>query len=164
MTLEGLNQLSQAEFTQTLGAIFEHSPWVAEQAWPARPFASVEALHTVMVEQVQQASHQAQLSLICAHPDLGSRAKMADASVKEQAGAGLNQLTPDEFLQITRLNREYTGRFGFPFIFAVKGRSKLDVLASMQARLGNNPEAEFMTALEQIYRIALFRLQDAIKE
>jgi 2-oxo-4-hydroxy-4-carboxy-5-ureidoimidazoline decarboxylase len=159
MTLEGLNQLSQAEFTQTLGAIFEHSPWVAKQAWPARPFASVEALHTVMVEQVQQASHQAQLSLICAHPDLGSRAKMADASVKEQAGAGLNQLTPDEFAQISRLNHEYTKRFGFPFIFAVKGRSKLDVLASMQARLNNDAEAEFGTALEQIYTIAWFRLQ-----
>ena len=164
MNLEQLNQLSQTEFVQALGAIFEHSPWVAEQAWQQRPFASVEALHTAMVQRVQEASREAQLDLICAHPDLGARAKMADASIKEQAGAGLNQLTADEFAQITRLNREYTGRFGFPFIFAVKGRSKLDVFASMQARLSNDAETEFVTALEQIYKIARFRLEDAIKE
>jgi OHCU decarboxylase len=164
VNLAQLNQLSQLEFVQTLGTIFEHSPWVAERAWAKGPFDSTLSLHQAMTEAVDQADHNLKLELICAHPDLGSRAKMADASVKEQAGAGLNALTQDEFDQITRLNREYTGRFGFPFIFAVKGKTKLDVLASIQVRLLNDGEAEFRTALEQIYKIAWFRLQDAVKE
>lgn len=164
MTLHDLNQLSQADFIARLGAIFEHSPWVAECAWSARPFASLEALHQAMTRCVDGAGLEPQLALIRAHPDLGSRAKMADASVQEQAGAGLNQLTQAEFEHITQLNRQYTQRFAFPFIFAVKGKTKLEVFASMEQRVGNDPDTEFRTALEQIYKIALFRLKDLVVE
>jgi 2-oxo-4-hydroxy-4-carboxy-5-ureidoimidazoline decarboxylase len=162
MTLDQLNQLFQDEFVAQLGAIFEHSPWVAEGACDERPFASVDALHAAMTRCVKAAGEERQLALIRAHPDLGSRAKMADASVQEQAGAGMNQLTPDEFEEITRLNAQYTQRFGFPFIFAVKGKTKADIFESIKARVHHDPQVEFDTALEQIYRIALFRLKDLI--
>lgn len=163
MTIQQLNQLSQEEFVARLGAIFEHSPWVAEGAWATRPFASVAALHTAMTRCVEESGRELQLSLIRAHPDLGSRAKMADASVQEQVGAGLNQLSLEEYQQITQLNQQYTARFGFPFIFAVKGKTKHDILASMRTRIHNDPQTEFRTALEQIYTIALFRLTDLVQ-
>ena len=162
MTLDQLNQLSQDQFVAHLGAIFEHSPWVAEGAWDKRPFASVDELHAAMTQCVEVADEELKRALIRAHPDLGSRAKMADASVKEQAGAGMNQLTPAEFEEITRLNAQYTTHFGFPFIFAVKGKTKADIFASMKARVHHDPQTEFETALEQIYRIALFRLKDLL--
>lgn len=158
-TLDTLNAMNLSEFTATLGGIFEHSPWVALGAYAHRPFASVEQLHEVMTNVVTKAEKEKQTALICAHPDLGSRAKMAEASVKEQAGAGLNQLTADEHKRITALNKEYTEKFGFPFIFAVKGKIKGDVFASLEKRINNKSDKEFKTALEQIYKIAKFRLE-----
>lgn len=159
-TLDTLNAMNLSEFASTLGGIFEHSPWVALGAYAHRPFASVEQLHEVMTNVVAKADKEKQLTLIRAHPDLGSRAKMAEASVKEQAGAELNQLTAEEYKRITTLNKDYTEKFGFPFIFAVKGKTKEDVFASLEKRINNQPEKEFRTALEQIYKIAKFRLFD----
>jgi len=163
MRLPALNQLPREEFVAELGAVFEHSPWVAEQAWARRPFASVNELHTAMKQSVQAAGREFQLALIRAHPDLGTRVKMAKASLEEQAGVGLDQLRPEEFEYISRLNQAYTQRFGFPFIFAIKGKTKQDVFASMEQRIHNDVATEFKTALEQIYKIALFRLIDMVQ-
>src|SRR5690348_202427 len=120
MTLADLNAATRAQFVETLGWIFEHSPWVAERAYDMRPFASIDDLHRAMTTVVTSANREEQLALLRAHPDLGTRARVSDASRGEQEGAGLDRLTPDEFERMSRWNAEYRDRFGFPFLFAVK--------------------------------------------
>lgn len=162
MTLASLNGLDLPAFRDAVGWVFEHSPWVAERAWRNRPFATLESLHSAMVDAVAEASPAEQLSLIRAHPDLGTRARMSAASDSEQTGAGLDRLTPAEFDRLHRLNAAYRERFGFPFIYAVKGAGKHSILAALETRLAAEPEAERAAALAQIYRIAQFRLESLI--
>jgi len=162
MTLEELNLMDRDAFTAALGWIFENSPWVAGRAWAQRPFATVDALHEAMVREVTAAGAEAQAALVRAHPDLGARARMSDASVGEQAGAGLDRLTRAEFGCLQRLNAAYREKFGFPFIYAVKGSTKHDILRALEDRLSGDPQAEHAAALAQIYRIAQFRLEDKI--
>ena len=162
MTLEELNRMDREAFTTALGWIFEASPWVAERSWGRHPFRDVAALHEAMVSQVAQADVETQVALIRAHPDLGARARMSDASVGEQAGVGLDRLTPSEFEVLQRLNEAYREKFGFPFIYAVRGSTKHDILRALEDRLAGDPRAEHATALAQIYRIAQFRLEDTI--
>jgi 2-oxo-4-hydroxy-4-carboxy-5-ureidoimidazoline decarboxylase len=133
---------------------------VAERAWHGKPFESVEALHAAMKSEVEQASREEQLALLRAHPDLGANAKMSRASVEEQAGAGLDRLTPDEYAEVRRLNAEYRHKFGFPFLYAVKGSTTHDILKALAQRLEGAPDEEFRVALEQVYRIARFRLEE----
>jgi 2-oxo-4-hydroxy-4-carboxy-5-ureidoimidazoline decarboxylase len=163
MTLDELNACERDGFVAALGAIFEDSPWAAERTWRHRPFASVEALHRAMIVEVSASSRDQQLALLRAHPDLGTRARMTHASAGEQAGAGLDRLTPEEFDRLQQLNAAYREKFGFPFLFAVKGSTKHHVLAALAARLPAAPDDEFEEALRQVFRIAWFRLQDAIR-
>jgi 2-oxo-4-hydroxy-4-carboxy-5-ureidoimidazoline decarboxylase len=142
-------------FVARYGGVYEHSPWVAEACWP--PPADLAAAMRAVVDA---APRERKLALIRAHPELASRARMAEASVKEQAGVGLDQCSPEEFAAFQRLNAAYNARFGFPFIFAVKGATRTDILATFEARLSNDPETEFETAIAQIHRIAGFRLAD----
>src|SRR5439155_5171057 len=109
------------------GWTFEGSPWVAERAWSARPFADLDALFGAMKAAVEAAQPEEQLALLRAHPDLGARARISAASTEEQTAAGLNHLTPEEFERLQRLNSAYRNRFDFPFLFAVKGSTKSDV-------------------------------------
>lgn len=162
MTIDELNQMDRAAFVAAVGWIFEHSPWVAERAFDARPFASFDALHAAMTDQVERATFAERLALLQAHPDLGTRARLSEASSAEQAGAGLDTLTPGEFEQLHRLNDAYRARFGFPFLFAVKGGTKHDILRALQSRMEATPEDEYREALRQVYRIARFRLEDSI--
>jgi 2-oxo-4-hydroxy-4-carboxy-5-ureidoimidazoline decarboxylase len=162
MTLEELNAMDHEEFVAAIGWVFEGSPWVAERAWRRRPFATAAALHHAMASAVAHASRKEQLALIRAHPDLGERDRMTAASAGEQSGAGLDCLAPEEFERLRRLNTAYREKFGFPFIYAVKCRSKDDILAALESRLARDHDAERDAALAQIYRIAQFRLEDAI--
>jgi 2-oxo-4-hydroxy-4-carboxy-5-ureidoimidazoline decarboxylase len=162
MTLQEINGLSREDFVKTLGWVFEDSPWVAEAAWSLRPFASTPALHDAMRRQVEEAAPELQLALLRAHPDLGNRVRMSEASTREQSGAGLNRLTPEEHESLLALNREYRERFGFPFLFAVKGSNNRDIIEALRRRIGSTPESEFREALEQVYRIAWFRLEDSV--
>ena len=164
MTLAELNAFSHPRFVETLGWIFESSPWVAERAWAARPFASVNDVHAAMTDVVDAAAQEERLALLRAHPDLGARARMSEASVGEQQGAGLDRLTPEEFHRLQQLNLAYREKFGFPFLFAVKGSTKHDILAALERRLAAAPDQEFQEALRQVYRIAMFRLQDLVLE
>jgi 2-oxo-4-hydroxy-4-carboxy-5-ureidoimidazoline decarboxylase len=164
MTLAKVNNLDQEGFVAALEGIFEHSPWVAERAWASRPFATVAGLHETMVRAVERASLEQQLTLIRAHPDLGARVKMSAASAGEQAGAGLDRLTAEEFEQLQALNSAYRQKFGFPFIYAVKGSTKYDVLRALEQRLQASMELERSTALAQIGRIAQLRLADVIQD
>src|SRR6185503_20165261 len=121
-----------------------------------KPFASVDDLHRAMAAAVTAATPEEQLSLLRAHPDLGARASLSTASATEQAGAGLDHLTPEEFEHLRRLNSAYRDKFGFPFLYAVKGSTKHDILKALEARLQGEPESELATALGQTHRIAQF--------
>jgi OHCU decarboxylase len=163
MQLEQLNDLDEARFTDAIGWVFEHSPWVAARAWIERPFASLDQLCDRMNRVVETAPRTEQLALLRAHPDLGTRAKVSLSSEREQAGAGLDKLTPEEFVTLLQLNSAYKDKFTFPFLYAVRGSSKFDILDALEKRLARMPDEEFHTALQQVYRIARFRLEDFIK-
>jgi 2-oxo-4-hydroxy-4-carboxy-5-ureidoimidazoline decarboxylase len=163
-----LSQLDQAAFAAHLGAIYEHSPWVAERAWLARPFANRVAVAQAMERALREANRAEQLALILAHPELTGKAGMrndltADSS-REQRGAGLDQCSPEQFAALHTLNTRYRERCGFPFILAVAGRQRDEIIANLAERVGNPPEQEFQTALTEIVRIAGFRLAQAIED
>ncbi len=166
VTLAEINALDVAAFVARLGHIFEHAPWVAERAASHRPFAGRDDLHRAMLAVIGEASEAEKLSLLRGHPDLAGRAAIAgaltDDSRKEQAGAGLDHLSPAEYQRFHALNRAYTTKFGFPFIVAVKGMTKDDILAAYAARIENDRATELRTALEQVGRIGGFRLADAV--
>lgn len=160
--LDDINIMPLYAFLGAFGDVAEHSPWVAEGAWEKRPFTRREDVITAFAAAMRAAPREAQLALIRAHPDLATKAKLTQDSTAEQAGVGLDRLTPDEFTRFTRLNDAYKARFGFPFIFAVKGATKDQILRAFEERLANSAEAEFDTALTQIARIFRFRLEDRI--
>jgi 2-oxo-4-hydroxy-4-carboxy-5-ureidoimidazoline decarboxylase len=162
MTIGEANALGRSAFVGAFGWIFEDAPWVADRVWPQRPFADRNALHSAMVREVEAAARSAKLALLRAHPDLGTRARMSDASTGEQSGAGLDRMTPGDFERLQAMNASYREKFGFPFLFAVKGSTVADILNALEQRLASSPEAEFEEALAQVYRIASFRLQDAV--
>ncbi len=163
-TIKELNEMPQAEFTGVVGPVFEHSPWIAERAWAKRPFANVEALHQILCETVKESGSFKQLDLIRAHPDLVGRAALAgtltQSSTTEQASAGLDRLTPDEIARFQKYNDEYRERFGFPFVICARLNKKDAILAGFEVRLKNSRENEVQTALTEIGKIALLRLQD----
>ena len=162
LTFAALNVMDRPAFTVALGAVFEHSPWVAEAAWPARPFADVVALHRAMVVAVGAVSTERQVELIRAHPDLAGRAARSNAltasSAAEQGSAGLLSLNDAEYERFHWLNAAYRERFGFPFIIAVRRHSKETLLAAFATRLGNSRVAEIEAALQEIFTITRLRL------
>jgi 2-oxo-4-hydroxy-4-carboxy-5-ureidoimidazoline decarboxylase len=162
MTIKEISSLSCAQFVEAVGWVFEHSPWVAQRAWERRPFTDVDQLHNAMAEVVERATPEEQLALLRAHPDLGTRAKMSAASAGEQSGVGLDSLTSDEYRRLQQSNTAYREKFGFPFLYAVKGSTKYDILQALDQRIDAMPAEEFRKALTQVYRIAGFRLRDTI--
>jgi 2-oxo-4-hydroxy-4-carboxy-5-ureidoimidazoline decarboxylase len=158
--MEEVNQISKEEFVQKVGWVFEHSPWVASAAWENMPFESRENLLQTMIDIVQNAEESMQLALLRAHPDLGTRLQMSEVSQQEQAGAGLDKLSKEEFEEFVSLNKMYVKKFAFPFIMAVKGQSKETILAAMKQRVHNSYEEEYYIALHEVYKIAGFRLND----
>jgi OHCU decarboxylase len=160
------SQLDKDSFVAHYGDIYEHSPWIAERDWEEglteaqdTPAGLAETLGRVL----REASPERQLEVIRAHPDLAGKAAIAgeltDDSTREQAGAGLDQCTPEEMARFERLNAAYKTKFGFPFVIAVKGSDRHAILAAFEARLENSPEEERRTAVEQIARIGRFRLE-----
>jgi 2-oxo-4-hydroxy-4-carboxy-5-ureidoimidazoline decarboxylase len=166
-SLQNLNLATPAAFTAALGHLFEHSPWVAEETWAKRPYASAEALHVALCATMRAAPADRQLALIRAHPDLAGRLaqqkKLTAESTREQASAGLDQLTDAELAEFTRNNDSYKAKFGFPFIICARLNAKASILTAMAARLPNPPAVEFVTALGEIEKIAWLRLQDTLK-
>jgi len=162
VTLADLNAGNQDAFVAALGGVVEDAPWVAAHAWERRPFGSVDALHRAMMEALSAAGGDAQLAVLRAHPDLGARARMSEASTGEQAGAGLDRLTPAESERLQQLNRDYRERFGFPFLFAVKGATMHEVLAALEQRRRSARDEEFGEALRQVARIVRFRLDSLL--
>jgi OHCU decarboxylase len=164
MTLHDLNGQDQGTFVESVGWVFEHSPWVAERAWIQGPFGTVTDLHAAMVAVVGAAPREEQLALLRAHPDLGSRLHMSEVSTSEQAGAGLEELSREAFDRLTQLNAAYRERFGFPFLLAVKGATPQAVLDALTRRVDRSLEQEWAEALAQVARIARFRLDGLFRE
>ncbi|MBE9141071.1 2-oxo-4-hydroxy-4-carboxy-5-ureidoimidazoline decarboxylase [Nodosilinea sp. LEGE 07088] len=163
-TLDQLNTMTEAEFVAAIGPAFEATPTIAAQVWPQRPFRSVAELHRAMVAIVRALDPEAKLTLIKAHPDLGTRVTMAEASVAEQSKAGLNALSAEEYERFQSLNQRYKTTFGFPFILAVAGHNKASILENFAQRLGNSPAVEQATALGEIEKIARLRLESWVAE
>jgi 2-oxo-4-hydroxy-4-carboxy-5-ureidoimidazoline decarboxylase len=162
VTLAEINAADQRAFVAAVGWVFEHSPWVAERAWSAGPFTSLDHLHQVMAGVALAATAEEQLALLRAHPDLGVRAAMSEASVSEQQDAGLDRLAPADYDRLRRLNAAYRQRFGIPFIFAVKHSTVAQILEALERRLPASPGDERAEALIQVTRIARFRLDATI--
>ena len=162
MTLADLNACSREQFVAAVGWVFEHSPWVAERAHPTAPFTSIDALHAAMERVALNAPRGEQLALLRAHPDLGSRAAMSESSTNEQTSVGLDRLNAADFQRLQRLNDLYRRRFGFPFLYAVKGSTVAQILAALEQRSTSDPDEEFAEALGQASRIARFRLEGVL--
>lgn len=165
------SKASKADFVARYGGIFEHSPWIAERAYDMGLMEladSASGLHTVMVRAFRAASDDEKLSVLRAHPDLAGKLaaakRLTPESTAEQAGAGLDALRDDERKTFTELNDAYTQKFGFPFIIAVKGRNRHEILDAFKRRVENSEQTELETASEQVERIALLRLKDILPE
>jgi len=163
------SRMSREGFTATFGGIFEHSPWVAEEAWDAGLNGKADQaadLHARMCAVLRAASPDRQLAVLNAHPDLAGRLAVAGQltadSTTEQASAGLDKCSPAEFERLQTLNEAYKAKFGFPFIMAVKGRTRAEIIQAFEERVNNDAETEFPTALAQVERIALLRLSDML--
>lgn len=161
MSAEAIMALSDADFVERFGFLFEHSPWVVERAARRRPFGD---LHAGLMQVVSDASEEDQLALVRAHPELAGKTAidrtLTAESTAEQASAGLDRLTEAEFARFHALNAAYGARFGFPFVICVRLTDKAGILAAMQARLANDPQTELATALAEIGQIVRLRLED----
>jgi 2-oxo-4-hydroxy-4-carboxy-5-ureidoimidazoline decarboxylase len=158
--------MSRAAFLAAYGPVYEHSPWIAEAVFGTgltEVQDTAEGLQAAMAEAVEAAPRDRQLALLSAHPDLAGRLAMrgelTPQSASEQAGAGLGDCSPAEFERFTALNEAYKAKFGFPFIMAIKGRSRAEILAAFERRIGHDAAAESRTALDEVHKIALLRLR-----
>lgn len=167
LPLSEINRLGREEFVAALGNLYEHSPWVAEEAWRERPFGSFEELYRAFEGAMYRAPQEKRLSLIRAHPDLAGKAAMAGEltpeSKREQASAGLDRLTPEEYEAFTEANRAYRERFGIPLVVYVREHDKASILATAEARLENSREQEIENTLAEISKIARHRLTETIE-
>lgn len=165
-TITQLNAMPEAEFIQVLGGIYEHSPWFAETAAKQRPFANAAELAAALRGAVDAAGEDAQVKLVRAHPELAGKAavrgELTAESTREQAGAGLDQCTAEEFQRLQDLNAAYNRKFGFPFILAVRGYDRHGIIDAFARRIENEPAVELQTCINQIHRIAQFRLNDLV--
>jgi len=166
LTVADVNAMTEAGFTQALGFVFELSPWVVTRAHAAGPFSSREALHAAMMAVLEAAPEAERLALIRAHPELAGKAAIAKTltadSESEQASAGLDRLTPEEFARFHALNAAYGAKFGFPFIICVRLNDKASILSAMTRRLTHDRISEIDEAIAQIGLISRLRLFDAV--
>jgi len=160
-----LNGLDEEAFVALLGGIFEHAPWIARAAWSSRPFASVAALHAAMVAALHDAGPDRHRALLAAHPELARPGPLTPASAAEQASHGLDLLEASEAAHWAEQNAIYRGRFGFPFVVAVRGqRDRAAILATLGARLEHDESSELGIALAEVAKIARFRLDDLLAD
>jgi OHCU decarboxylase len=165
VALEEVNSLGKHEFVARLGGVFEHSPWIAEQAWHRRPFRSLAALHTTMMEIIRNETKEKQLTLVRAHPELAGAEALTVDSSSEQGRLGFNALSKKELEEMTGLNRRYREKFGFPCIVALRLHGNREgVMAEMRRRLANDAPTELANALEQIGHITRGRLEKLLNE
>lgn len=166
-TIDELNHMTAADFEKSLSNIFEDTTWPIALVAKQRPFTGFVNMYIDIINVVENSAPEKQLELIKSHPELACKSlrneNIAALSQGEQAGSGLNQCTAAEAEELARLNKEYVEKFGFPFLLAVKNASKEQIFTSIKARMSNSKKSEFKTALQQEYKIVLFRLLDQVK-
>jgi len=161
--LDKINNLSKSDFISTFGNVFEKTNWIAEKAYKTKPFNNMDKLFSMMMKIFENSKKENHLEILNAHPDLVVEKKLTDDSKKEQNNASLNECSDQEFKEFTRLNKDYKKKFGFPFIIAVKGKKKEEILDNFRQRITNNINSEFEEAKKQVKKIANFRLNEIIK-
>ncbi len=162
LDLDHVNRCPPDEFVSLIGPVFEQSPWIAAAVVDRRPFPSRAALHAALCETVTTATADRQLALIRAHPDLVGRVILTAESAREQAAAGLTDLTPEDIALFDRYNSAYMARFGFPFIICARRNKKAAILRAFPERLAHDRDEEVATALGEIFQIAELRLADLL--
>jgi len=167
LDLESVNSMGREDFVDALGSTFEHSPWIASEAWAARPFDTIDSLHTAMMDRVLESPRDAQIAFLCGHPELAGREAQARTmtaeSTGEQAGAGLNALNRDEMADLRALNARYRQRHGFPFIIAARCHGKAEIFSQLRRRLLADAETELREALRHVSIITRLRLEDRLR-
>ena len=161
--IDKFNQLNKSEFISIFGNVFEKTEWIAERCYDSKPYNNVNELFLKMMEIFQKTEKEKQLEILNAHPNLAIEKKLTKDSKNEQKNASLNQCNDEEFIEFKKLNEEYKKKFGFPFIIAVKGKNKEEILNSFRQRITNNINLEFEEAKKQVKKIASFRLSEIIK-
>jgi len=162
-SIDTFNKLNKSEFLSTFGNVFEKTEWIAEKCYNSKPFNNVQELVNKMMETFENSIKEKHLEILNSHPDLAVKKKLTRESENEQANANLNQCTNEEFEEFNRLNEKYKKKFGFPFIIAVKGKNKNEILKIFRQRITNNINLEFEEAKKQVKKIATFRLSEIIK-
>ena len=161
MSLEvNLNNLNQGKFISLFGVIFEKTQWIAEKLFELKPFNNKDDLINKMIKIYESSSKDEILNILRSHPKLAVEKKLTEHSNQEQSRANLKNCTQEEFDEFTKLNSEYEKKFGFPFIMAVKGKDKIEILNNFRQRINNNIEFEFEESKKQVKKIALFRLEE----
>ncbi len=163
-SIEQVNRMEQADFIDIFGGIYEHSPWVADGTWHARPFADIDVLARAMWKTVERATRDERLTLLKMHPKLGLKKKMTEVSQTEQSSAGLTTASTTQVEELSELNERYEKKFGFPFVIAVKNLNVQTIIDRCRNRVLNDTDAEFEESLNQVFRIAGFRLADLVTE
>lgn len=168
IALNTLNGMEEERFVRLLGAVFEHSPWVASAVFARRPFENLTELHEAMMGAVLTSSDDAVLQFLCAHPELAGKemqeGTLTENSSREQARAGLDALAPEEFRRLNSLNAEYRSRHGFPFIACVRHYTREGIFYELSRRLNRTTAEERRTALEQIAAISRIRLEALVRD
>ncbi len=162
-SIDKFNKLSKDEFISIFGNIFEKTEWIAERCYESKPYNNLDELVSKMMKIFENIEKERHLEILNSHPDLAVEKKLTEDSKNEQKNASLNQCTDEEFVEFKKLNEEYKKKFGFPFIVAVKGKNKEEILNSFRQRITNNINLEFEEAKKQVKKIASFRLGEIIK-
>ncbi len=162
-SIDKVNKLSKSDFISIFGNVFEKTEWIAQKSYDLKPYKNFEELFSKMIEVFENIEKEKHLEILNAHPNLAVEKKLTRDSKNEQKNASLNQCTEKEFLEFKKLNEEYKKKFGFPFIIAVKGKNKEEILNSFRQRIANNINLEFIEAKKQVKKIAIFRLSEIIK-
>ena len=162
-SIDTFNKLNKSEFLSIFGNVFEKTEWIAEKCYNSKPFNNVQELVNKMMEVFENSIKEKHLEILNSHPDLAVKKKLTKESKNEQANANLNQCTNEEFEEFNKLNEKYKKKFGFPFIIAVKGKNKNEILNIFRQRITNNINLEFEEAKRQVKKIASFRLSEIIK-
>ena len=161
MSLESkLNNLNRGEFISLFGVIFEKTQWIAEKLFELKPFKNKNDIIDKMIKIYEASSEDEVLNILRSHPKLAVEKKLTEHSNEEQSRANLKNCTQEEFDEFTKLNSEYEKKFGFPFIIAVKGKDKIEILNNFRQRINNDVEFEFEESKKQVKKIALFRLDE----
>ena len=162
-SIDRVNKLSKSDFVSIFGNVFEKTEWIAQKSYDSKPYKNFEELFSKMMEIFENTNKENHIKILNAHPDLAVEKKLTEDSKNEQKNASLNQCTNEEFIEFKKLNEEYKKKFGFPFILAVKGNNKEEILNSFRQRITNNINLEFEEAKKQVKKIANFRLSKIIE-